>query len=817
MKIRFIPHVLPHLVALAVFLLVTVFFFNPVFFDNKTLEQHDIQQFVGSSKAIADYREHTGDEALWTNSMFSGMPAYLISVQWGNTAISVTKKVMGLFLPHPYSNIFLAFLCYYILLLAFGVRPYLAIGGALAFGLSTYVIVGLTAGHNARIGAIAFMPLVMAGIHLTFSGRKILGAGLTAMALALELRENHLQITYYLVLIAAGYGIMRLIEAVRRKQLPAFLQTAGILMVVAFLSAGSFFGQFWAVTQYTQHTIRGTSDLARKGDDANASGLTKEYAFAYKYGILEPLTLLIPEFYGGSSATYFVSDKNSHTYNALVRAPDNNVANQLANFSSAYWGPQSYTSAPYYAGAIIIFLFMVGIALADRKYVWWLVPLSVLSILLSWGDSFASFNYFMFDYFPGYNKFRSVNFALIIILFAMPLLGMVGVEALWRTGASSPVRKKLWIALGATGGLCLIFLLIPGIFDFTRPFEEQLPPWFLDALADDRKSLLRSDAFRSLAFILSIFIVLYFDLHKKISPAGVYAFLILMITIDLAVVNKRYLKEENFKRKRENTFFAITEADREILKDTSYYRVYNLQNPFNEARTSYYHHSVGGYHGAKLKRYQDFLDSCVLPQTQQFVTRAQQGALDFKSFPSINMLNTRYLVFGPQAGNVIHNTEAAGNAWFVSRIKTVQSAEEELASTCALNPHTEAVIHAAEFKVPDLSTDSSGKIDLITHRPNYLKYKSQSTTGGLVVFSEIYYPEGWSATIDGTEAPILRANYILRALQVPSGDHTIEFSFEPRAYRVGNTITTASSWLVLLLFLGSVGWSLRQTSRQGEY
>jgi hypothetical protein len=813
-KINFVQDVLPHLIAVAAFLLITFFFFSPAFFDNKTLEQHDIQQFSGSAKAIDDFRAKNHEEPLWTNNMFSGMPAYLISVKWSNQAVAYVKAIASLGTGHPYANIFLAFVCYYIMLLAFRVRPYLAIGGAIAFGLSTYMIVGLTAGHNARIGAIAFMPLVMAGIHLAYTKRLIIGLGVTAMGVALQLRENHIQITYYLFLILIGYGIIRLIEAVREKQLPGFMKTSGLIILAAVIGASSFFGPLWAITDYTKYSTRGFTELVKPGQEPQSSGLTKEYAFAYNYGILEPMTLLIPQFYGGASTNLFVQNQNSASYQALVQSNDNQLANQLANYTSAYWGPQAFTAAPYYAGAIIVFMFLIGIFFAKKEYVWWLVPLSILSIMLSWGDSFKAFNYFMFDYFPGYNKFRSVSFALVIILFAMPLLGFLGVEKLIANGLDKANKKKLLIAFGIVGGLCLILWLFGGaLLGFSKDMEQQLPPWFLSALADDRASLLKADAFRSFAFIAAVFILLYFNVHKKISPIGFYVFIILMITIDLSVVNKRYLTENNFKRKRENTFAAMTEADQEILKDQSYFRVYNHENPMGEARTSYYHQSVGGYHGAKLRRFQDFYDSCISLQHRQLITDVQQGQMDLAKYSSFNMLNVKYIVYGPQRNNIIINDAANGPAWFVNDVIKVNNANEELEKTCGLNTRTTAVIDVNKFPVSITpGTDSAANITLTYHTLNYLKYETQNATAGLAVFSEIFYPD-WKATIDGKEATLVRANYLLRALEIPEGNHTVEFRFEPKPYAVGNKITMVGSWLTLFVLLGSIFYSLK---RPGE-
>lgn len=818
-KIRFIEHILPHLIAIGVFLIVTVFFFNPVFFENKTLEQPDIQEFKGSAKSIMDYREETGEEALWADGMFSGMPAYLISVQWGNTPITFIKKILSLGLTHPFSNIFLAFLCYYIMLLSFRIRPYLAIAGAIAFGLSSYMIIGLGAGHNGRIGAIAFMPLVMAGIHLAFSGNRILGSSVTAAGIALHLRENHIQITYYLMLIILVYGLVRMIEAIKNKTLPDLFKNTGMVTAGVVIGALTFFGQFWAINEYSAYSTRGKSDLAgatpqQSSDDA--LGMSKEYAFEFSNSILEPLTLLLPNIYGGSSGNFLFLDKKSETYNALVKANNPEMANKLVNYTSAYWGEQRLAS-PYYAGAIIVFLFAVGIAFADKKYVRWLVPLSILGIVLSWGSNFASFNYMMFDYFPGYKNFRSVTFTLIIILFAMPLLGFLGLEKICQSGLDKKGKQKLLIAFASTGGLCILFWMFAGMFSFTRGAEAQFPAWFVDALADDRKSLLRSDALRSFAFIFAAFIVIYFELQKKISPMAFYAFLIFMITVDLAIVDKRYFTNDNFKRKRDNTTLTINEADQQILKDKSRYRVYNLsyltgagQNPFAEARTSYFHNSIGGYHGAKMRRYAEFYDSCMTKETQAFITQANQGNISFVDMHVFNMLNIKYILLGTKGGDVMPNTSANGNAWFVNEVVKVNSPAEELAKTCSLNTRITAVIDASKVKVSATSYDSSGTIKLIDNNPKYLKYESKSSQKGLAVFSEIYYPKGWVATIDGKETNIIAADYILRALEIPAGNHTIEFKFQPKAYTVGNKVTKASSWVVMIFLLGSIVMIFRE-------
>jgi len=807
-KINFSKDIAPHLVAVIAFLVITIIFFNPIFFDNKTLDQHDIQQFRGSSKSILDYREATGEEALWAPSMFSGMPAYLVSVQWGNGQVAWVKRVMSIFLPSPVNNIFLAFLCYYILLLAFRVRPYLAIAGAIAFGLSSYMIIGLGAGHNARIAAVAFLPLIMAGIHLTLTGKRLIGFAATALGLAMHLRENHLQMTYYFVLIVLGYGLVQLIWAYREKKIKEFSTNIIVLIPAAAIAAGSFFGQFWAITEYTHYTIRGPSELAKPGLPAGKDGLSKGRAFEYNDGIGEPMTLLIPDFYGRNASYFFIEDQSSESYKALVNSGDNQLANQLQNYTYAYWGG---TGAPYYAGAIIVFFFVIGILLVDKKWLWWVLPLSALSIFLSWGANFSSFNYFMFDYFPGYNKFRSVTFSMIIILFLMPLLGMLGVEKLLTEGVTKETKKKLLIALGATGGLCLLILIYAGMANVARDGESQLPVWFSKALYADRRGLLRADAFRSLIFITIIFTLLYFDASKKVSEFGFLAFLAFMVTMDMSFVDKRYLTKEKFQRKHENTFFAETGADAAILKDKSYFRVYNVydpQGPFAEARTSYHHYSLGGYHGAKLRRYQDLYDSCISKETQQLFTNARKGDMNLDKYGVINMLNTKYIIYGPEASNIIVNQSANGNAWFVKEVVKASSANEELEKTGQVNTKEVAVVSSTDSR--QLTVDSTASIVMTEFKPRYIKYESQSIADGLAVFSEIYYPKGWYAFIDGKETEILRADYVLRALSVPAGKHLIEFKFEPKAYVVGNKVTSASGWAVVLIAFGCLAWSFKK-------
>src|SRR5690606_18939448 len=704
--------------------------------------------------------------------------------------VTALKRILTLGLKHPFANIFAAFISYYILLLAFRIKPYLAIAGALAFGLSSYLIIGIAAGHNARIGSIAFMPLVMAGIHMAFTNRRLAGFSVTALGMALHLRENHLQITYYLMIIVAVYGIVMLIQHVREKTVMEFVKSVGLLVPAVLLAAATFFGPFWAITEYSKYSMRGPSELT-----SGASGLSKSYAFEFSNAITEPMTLLIPNYYGGSSMNFLVQDENSHVYRALVESGNQQAANQLASYTSAYWGPQRL-SAPSYAGAIVCLLFVVGIVFASKRLVWWLVPLVALSIILSWGDSFAAFNYFLFDYLPGYNKFRSVTFALIIAIFCMPLLGVAGLQNLLTQHAGPALWKRLAWPAGIVAGFCLILAVTGGFGSFLRPGEEELPAWFTSALRADRADLLQSDAWRSFWFIALFAGALYAHFRSWISDWVFYLVTIVLITVDLFGVDRRLLTEEQYQRARLATI-SPTPVDQQILQDDSYFRVFNLQNPFNEARTSYFHNSIGGYHGAKLRRYQDLIDSCRYEEIQLPHPNLQEGQLQPEQYGTINMLNVKYFTYGPD--QVFANPSPNGAAWFIREVVRAESPAGELAHTCTINTREQAVIDASHFDIPTVGYDSAATVTLAEFEPNYIRYETNSATEGFVVFSEIYYPEGWSATIDGNAAPIYRADYILRGLVVPAGTHTIEFRFAPHAYTVGNKITMASAWLLLLV------------------
>ena len=808
MKIDFKAQVLPHVLAVLIYFVITVSFFSPAFFENRSLKQGDIEQHIGSTKDLHDYREANGKEGLWASSIFGGMPAYLISVDWSDEGVVVMKKVLSVFLPHPYANIFLAFVSYYILLLSFRIRPYLAIAGALAFGISSYMLVGLVAGHNSRIGAIAFMPLVMAGIHLVFSGRKLLGFAVTAAGMALHLRESHLQITYYLLLIVLLYGLVHLVKEIRSGRVIDFARTVGLLACAVLLASATFFGQFWAVNEFTKYSYRGASELVNPVTKKSEEGLSKSYAFQYSYGIAEPMTLLIPNFYGGSSSDYLYLDQQSKTYAAIVQSGNEQTVNQLAQASSAYWGPQQL-SAPYYAGAIFVFLFVLGIIWADRNLVIWLVSVSVLSIFLSWGESFSSFNYFLFDHLPGYNRFRSVTFAIIMILFSIPLLGMLGLEKICKEGLTKEQLKKriLWPSLAVIGIFGLL-ALTGGFGDYLKASDAQFPIWFRMALQQDRMALLKSDAWRSFWLITLFFGVFFVYLNKWIKEWMFVGALWLLAAIDLLGVTGRFIKADNYARKRDNYVIEMQPAEKNVRRDTSNFRVFAEY----DGHPSYFFRSSGGYSGARLRRYQDLMDSCLFPEFQRMADQYQRtGKLFQQERHVMSMLNVKYFISGGGPDDYFRNEYANGPAWFARRIELVNSPNEELARIQRIDTRDVAVVDVSRMKLANqtVTPDSLATISLRRFELPYIKYESSSIEPGLAIFSEIHYPEGWHAFIDGKEQPILRANYVLRALEVPAGKHIIEFRFEPLPYVIGNRITQASSWILLLIVMGSLVWSVK--------
>ncbi len=793
-------NILTHVLVILGFLLVNIIVHYPNFLAGKEISQHDILQSSGSNYQLELHRNATGEEALWNPYLFGGMPSYLTGIQYSGDVLKYTYKFLLLGMGHPSGILFFAFVSFYILLLSFGVRPIIAAAGAVAFGLNGFNIISLVAGHNAKIAAVAIAPLVLAGIHLTFSGRRWLGAGLTALALGLEIRANHPQITYYLIIIVAAYGINLLIKTIKEKELKPFALNTAILVVAAILAVGANYGRLATTLEYSKYTIRGKSEL--KSDQAASSGLDKEYAFRYSNGIAEPLFLFVPNIFGGSSQQELST--KSAVADALRSAGYNRsqIADQVKAVPT-YWGNQPLT-APYYAGTFTVILFVLGILLLPKNQKVWLITLFILGIMMSWGNNFNSFNEFLFDYLPGYNKFRSVTFTIIISVFAMNLLGFMALEKLVSMEWNESLKKKLFLTFGICGGFLIALMLFSGALGFRGAIDDRMPEWFVEALRADRKSLLVREALRTLVFVASFGALVWWRFKKNVNVTQVILGLAILVFVDSYSLTTRFLSHDTFVKSPLEEFFAKTEADNAIIAQTlPGDRVLNLQNPFNENRTSYYHESIGGYHGAKIRRYNDLIDYCIQGEMQLAIQQLQSQSLDFSGLPVLNMLNTRFMYAGAQTNGVFPNRYANGNAWIVNSIIPVNSPDEEISSVCSIDTKTQAIIDANKFDIPNVT--GSGSILLNEKLPNKISYSANVSGGSaLGVFSEIYYDAGWSASIDGEPADILRANYVLRALQIPDGQHEIVFEFAPQTYRTGNSVTAIFGSLILLLFLGGV-------------
>ncbi len=793
---------IPHGIAIAVFLIITVLYFFPLF-QGKGLEQHDIAQWTGMSKELTDFRNKYHTEPLWTNAMFSGMPAYQISTLYPANLMQYLNDVLIFFLPSPASYIFLALLSFYLLMLVLRFDYRMGIAGAVAYAFSSYNFVIISAGHNSKAHAIALIPLVFAGIIMTYRGRWLFGGALTAIALALELYANHLQITYYLMITIMVMVIAYLIDAIVNKTIVEFVKRSLVLAVSALLGIIPNYTSLAATYEYGKYSTRGPSELTSKGE---SSGLDKDYAFSYSYGISETFTLIIPRFHGGASVEPL--SENSATYQALISngVPMQQAKSFIQNVP-LYFGDMLSTSGPPYAGAIICFLFVAGIFLIKGKEKWWLIAATVLSFMLAWGSNFLSFNEFFFYHFPGYNKFRAVSMILTIAQFTMPLLALLALKQIFDSkNAKQEILKSLKLSFYITGGFCLLFALLPGLFnDFTSNADEQLKQygWLIDAIKSDRESALRMDALRSLIFIALSFGVIWFMLKEKLKAPLAMAIIAVLVLVDLWTVDKRYLNDQNFTSKSKTVNpFEPSQADLQIMQDkTLGFRVMNTTvSAFNDASTSYFHRSIGGYHGAKLKRYQELIENCI--------AKNNMSVLD--------MLNTKYIIVSNNEHQPVAqlNPGALGAAWFVDSLKIVANADEEIQSLDSFNPRTTAVVDKRfepVIKGFTPSHDSTASVKLTSIVSNDLIYETQTALPQFCVFSEIYYDKGWNAYVDGKKADYVRANYVLRAMVVPAGKHTVEFKFEPEVYATGEKVSLAGSVLVLLLFAAGTFMEFRKS------
>ncbi len=802
---------LPHLYAVLGFILIACIYASPAL-QGKKLAQHDAVQAQAAAREVKQFHEQTGEWSAWTNSMFGGMPAYLIATDYPQSLTTRLGRILGGFLPEPIGHLFTMMLGMYVLLLALRARGWLAVLGSIAYAFASYNLMYIQAGHMSKIIALAWMPGILAGALWAWRGRPLLGGAALALFLGLDLYGNHVQITYYAFIAIAVLGVIEGVAAVREGRLKSFALGCAALALGAALAVGTHATRLWTTQQYSGESMRGKSELTAKTTGTNpgqsaANGLDKEYAFNWSYGKAESFTLLIPGFYGGKSSGGL--DTKSATYKAMTaKGVDAAAARQFVEQGApVYFGSQPSTSGSAYAGAIILFLFVLGMFIVRDRLKWWLLGMTTLFLMLSWGKNFEALNYAFFDYFPAYNKFRAVTMLLSVIQVFLATGAVLALKTILDEKPTfSQLKRPFLLSLGLTAGVALLLALVPGVFlDFRGENDAAILAQlfgspeagneFVRTLADDRESLVRGDAFRSVLFILVAAGLLWAFVTNRLKAAVLLPVLTLLVLVDLFQVDKRYFNNGDFVTKAaQDETHAPTPADEQILADKALsYRVFdNTTSTFGDARASYFHKSVGGYHGAKMKRFQEVVEHQLLKNPMNVQV--------------LNMLNTKYfLLQNPQNGQVVpqQNPDALGNAWFVSAYKIVANADEEMAGLTTLNPRQTALVDKRfESFLNDLkiSPDSvANRIELTAYKPNALTYRSNATSPQLAVFSEIYYRGNadWRAYVDGKATPHFRADYLLRAMVVPAGQHTIEFKFEPPAVSTGHTIDLVSSLLLV--------------------
>jgi hypothetical protein len=794
---------IPIVVSVVLFLIISVVYFSPVL-EGKRLNPYDLVNYQGMSKEIHDYEKKTGEEVLWTNSMFGGMPVYQISRPVYKNLIVPIHKVLNLFDKRPVSFLFLLLIGAYIALLLFGINPWVALIGAIAYAFSSYFFQIIEVGHASKTIALGYLPPIIGSIYYSYNKNLLTGSVLLGIFLSIQIYVNHLQITYYTFLIILIFLIFQLIHSIKTGIFRQFILRSFILLIPVILAVASNLTLLWTTYEYSKYSMRGKSELTVNQEN-KTSGLDKDYATDWSWGIDETLTLLIPNFKGGSS--HGVLTEKSKTFALFEQSEGNRYARQVIKQLPLYWGPQSYTAGPVYVGAVILFLFIFGLFTLKGHIKWWLLTVTVLSILLAWGKHFMFFSNFFFDYFPGYNKFRTVSMTLVIAEFAIPFIGCMALNKFIQDQPDNKsILRGLKYTLYILGGITLLFSLFAGIFDFTgpgdQPYMTQGNSVFIDTLREDRKTLLRNDSLRSLIFVLLTAASLYVFYIKKIQLRIFLLLIGLLILADLWMVDKRYLNNDDFVTKKEaSTPFQPYQADLIINQDPDlYYRVFDLTaDPFRSSRASYFHKSIGGYHGAKMKRYQELIEY----------------HLSQNNMNVINMLNTKYFIISTKSEPEVRvNQNALGNCWFVKSYRLVNNADDEIAALNDFNPESEAII---DIRFQELVTgfnwkeDTSAYIKLTSYDPNELIYEfSSESTDQLVVFSDIFYDKGWNLYLDGVLHPHFRVDYVLRGAVIPKGDHKIDFKFEPRSYYIGNKVTLASSIILVLLALGVIGWEVRK-------
>lgn len=821
---------LPDLVVILFFAVIAFLYFFPAVTEGRILAQHDAVAGIGSGREMQEYLEKTGERTRWTNSIFGGMPTYQMAPSYDSTnTLGFIQQVYHLFLPTYVWYVFVMLLGFYILLRAFDFKVWLASLGAVLWAFSSYFFIIIAAGHIWKLMTLAYIPPTIAGMVLVYRKKWLAGGVVTALFVALQIFSNHPQMSYYFLFVmlfmAIAYGVL----AWQKKQLPDFLKSTGVLVVAGLVGVCVNLSNLYHTYEYSKESMRGKSELVKENSaDQTDSGLERSYITQWSYGIGETFSLLVPNIKGGASVPLAANEKAMEKANPAYQS----LYAQLGQ----YWGEQPGTSGPVYVGAFVMFLFILGLFIVRGPMKWALVVGTVFSITLSWGHNFMGLTDFFIDYIPMYSKFRAVSSILVIAEFTIPLLAMLALkEVMERPALFAEQKKTFYISFGLTGGLSLLFALFPTVFfpSYVSSMEmnalqgaipaDQLAPILVN-LEEMRRSLFTADAWRSFFVIVIGCVLLGGYLFRKWNAKVTVGALLLLCIVDMWSVNKRYLYDEQFVAKgtEMKPFLEPSETDKEILKDkTLDYRVLNMAtNTFNENNTAYWHKSIGGYHAAKLRRYQEMIEAHIQGEMETLFTKipevgADLSKIDVTDTPVLDMLNTRYYIVPLQQGATapLFNPHALGNAWLVKEVKYVNNANEEIDAIHGMNPRETAIVDkrfAETVKQPAAMPDSLDNIVLKSYAPNALQYEVDTKQGGTVVFSEIYYP-GWRSYIDGEEVSHGRANYILRAMNVPAGKHTIEFVFDPQSLHATETIAFIALGIMLLGALGAIVMGLRKT------
>ena len=818
---------LPDVLVVLLFAVISFAYFFPADLDGRILYRHDSSAGRGAGQETAEYHERTGKVSRWTNATFSGMPTYQTAPSYQSVSVlNQAVKAYHLWLPENVWYVFAYLLGFYILLRAFDFRQSLAALGAIVWAFSSYFFIIIAAGHIWKVMALAYLPPMIAGIVLTYRGKYLWGFIVTAIFAAFEVDANHVQMTYYYLFIILFMMIAYLVEAVRTKRIMHFMKATGVCAAGALIGILLNISNLYHTWQYAQESMRGKSELVKKNAaNQTNSGLDRDYITQWSYGVGETWTLLVPNTKGGASVPLAANAK------AMEKADPNFM--QIYQQLGQYWGEQPGTSGPVYVGAFVLMLFILGLFIVKGPMKWALLAATVLSILLSWGRNFMPFTDFFLDYIPMYSKFRTVASILVIAEFTIPLLAMMALKKI--VDEPDLLTKKVkfvYVSFGLTAGIALLFALMPTLFfsDFISSSEleamKSIPADYLPALQSNlrsvRESIFTADCWRSFWLITIGTLFLFLYRFKKLKAVYMVGAIAVLCLIDMWQVNKRYLNDGMFvERSVREQAQPMTQTDRQILQDKALdYRVLNLaSNTFNENETSYYHKSIGGYHAAKLRRYQELIDAYISPEMQKTMSAIAKAGGDMTKvngdsiFPVLNMLNAKYFIVPLQGEQTvpIRNPYVYGNAWFVDKIAYVDNANAELDKLGTLDLRHEAVADArfrsqlGEAKVQD----STSIVRLTAYEPNQLTYDVRSATGGIVVFSEIFYPE-WTATVDGKAAELGRVNYVLRALQVDKGHHTVVLTFDPKSVKQTETVAYLSYGVLLLVVLLAVFYKKKQ-------